>query len=297
VTDSNPTSAPAGRALSSPVVSIPLAIVLVSIFIALLFPWDSVARRVAHEIALASGSQISIRSLSPGLSVRGPVLSAQGVVVEHPAVERVRIDVLEIAPRLSTGWITGKPLLRVWADTSLAKIDGLLQLGDPPSFSGQIDDVTLEHLPLRIESSGMRLTGSLAATADVGLDPRGVLTGRVEFECASLVVESDQLPIAIPFSRAHGVIEILDSGATRIESLHLEGDLITGDIDGEIAMAHRSQSPPIDLSAHIRIVQPYLRGLAPSAGIALGKDGEASLRVRGTLDSPEIQPLPKQRRG
>ncbi len=292
MTDSNPSPAQAERARLPTLLSLPLALILVAIFIALLFPWDSVARRISREIEHASGSQISIRTLSPALSARGLVLAAHDVVVLHRAIKRVRIDRLEIAPRWSQSWLGGDPTMRIWADTELALIDGVLRLGDSPGFKGRIDQVKIEDLPLRLEASGARLAGTLSAIVDVALDPRGILTGRAEFESESLMIQSDLLPVAIPFTRATGTIEILDSGATQIESLVLEGELIEGEIDGEISMAHRSQSPPIDLNAHIRIIPAYLRELAPSAGIRVSESGEVAIRLRGTLDRPRIEPLP-----
>jgi type II secretion system protein N len=270
---------------------LPAALILIAIFVALLFPWDSVGRRIGHEISMASGSQVSIGRLSPALTGRGPVLTAEEVIVQHPAVDRVRIARLEIAPRLSTSWFGAEPTLRFWADSELAVIDGVLQLGESPKFVGQVSRIEIEKLPLRLEASGLELSGQLSADADVALDPRGVLTGRVQFESPALLVQSDRLPIAIPFTRAAGIIEMLPTGATQIEILTLEGNVVGGELSGEISMAHRSQSPPIDLTTRIQIVQPELRSLAPGAGITLSKSGEASLRVRGTIDAPEIEPL------
>ena len=288
----SPTQTQAGRATLSTLVALPLALILVAIFIALLFPWDSVARRISYEIERASGSQISIRTLSPALSPRGPVLAAHDVVVLHRALKRVRIDRLEIAPRWSQSWLDGDPTMRIWADTELALIDGVLWLGDSPGFKGQVDDVQIEALPLRLEASGTRLAGTLSALVDVALDPSGILTGRIEFASESLTIQSDLLPVAISFSQATGTIAILDTGATQIESLVFEGELIEGEIDGVISMAHHSQSPPIDLNARIRIIPPYLRDLVPGAGIRISESGEIAIRVRGSLDDPRIEPLP-----
>jgi len=295
VTESNPSSTQAGRATISPLLVIPLAIVALSIFVALLFPWDSVARRIAHEIAAASGSQISIGELRPTLSARGPVLAANDLVIQHPAVDRVRITTLEIAPRLSTSWFGAEPTLRFWADSELALIDGVLRLGESPSFVGEVSRVQIEDLPLRLEASGFEVFGLVTAHADVLLDPRGILTGRVDFESPELMIQSDRLPIAIPFTHAKGVIEMLPNGTTRIESIEVEGNVIEGSIRGEIAMAHRSQSPPIDLEAQLQIVAPDLRRLAPGAGIPISSDGKASLYLRGTLDAPEITRMPAAR--
>lgn len=267
------------------------ASLLFLLFIVLLFPWDSLARRITHEIAAASGSRVSIRELVPTLSARGPVLAAYDLVIEHPAVERVRVSTLEIAPRWSTSWFGAEPTLRFWADTELALIDGVLRLGESPSFVGQVSRVEIESLPLRLEGSGVGLFGEVAAHANVALDPRGTLTGRVDFESPELLIQTDQLPLAVPFTRATGVIEMLPSGATRIESIELDGPVIKGRMSGEIAMAHRSQSPPIDLEAHLQVVEPELRRMAPGAGVPMSPDGKASLRLRGTLDAPQITPL------
>lgn len=269
-------------------VGIPIVVVLILIFILLGFPWDSLARRVAAEISAASGSSVSIDTLAPALTPRGPVLRARDVVIEHPAVDRVRLLELEIAPRWSSSWFSGEPKLRVWADTELGLVDGVLGLGSTSSFAGQVGQVELARLPLRLDASGIRLSGRIDADANVALAPNGTLSGRVAFSSPSLVVESNKLPMAIPFTHAEGVVVILENGATQIESVTLEGDLLNGKLSGEIGLVHRSQAPPIDLTAEIRIVDATLRQLAPSAGIPMSPDGTIKLRLGGTLDAPEI---------
>jgi len=291
VSESNASAGGSGLAGLPRYVVILVAVGLVLVFIALLFPWDSVARRVAWEIAAASGSRVTIDDLAPAITARGPVLRARSVTIEHPAVDRVRLAELELAPRLSSSWLSGEPKLRVWADSELGVVDGVLQLGPAPGFTGHVERVDLARLPLRLDASGLQLSGELAADADVVLTPDGTLSGRVDFESTSLVVQASALPIAIPFTRAQGVIEILESGATRIESAQLEGPVLEGDFSGEIGLVHRSQSPPVDLQARLRVVDPTLRGLAPSLGLQLSSEGEAEVRVGGTLDAPDITTL------
>ena len=296
MTESKPSFVESGRATLPIMLALPIALLLIVLFVAILFPWDAVARRLSFEIASATGSQITIGQLRPSLSARGPVLAAQDVVIEHPAVERVRIDLLEIAPRFSTSWFGAVPTLRIWADSELALVDGVLTLGDLPAYVGRVTRIEIEKLPLRLEASGLGIFGRLDANADIVLDPGGFMTGRVDFESPELLIQSSQLPIAIPFTRAAGVIEILASGATRIESLALEGNVLEGTLSGEIEMAHRSQSPPINLQAQVRIVQPDMRGMASAAGIDLSSSGEADLQLSGTLDAPEFYTIPGGRR-
>ena len=95
--------------------------------------------------------------------------------------------------------------------------------------------------------------------------------------------------MAIPFSRAEGVIVILEDGSTQIESLAVEGDLIEGSLSGEIGLVHHSQSPPIDLLVRLHIVDEILREFAPDASIAGSPDGEISAHVRGTIAAPKVE--------
>ena len=291
MTEPNASVIRSGPAALPRAVGIPIVIALILIFIFLGFPWDTLARRVASEISVASGSAVSIDYLAPALTSRGAVLRARDVVIKHPAVDHVRLLELEIAPRFSTSWFSGEPLLRIWADTELGLIDGVLGLGSTSSFDGHIERVELAQLPLRLDASGVRLSGRLDADANVALDPNGTLKGRVVFSSPSLVIESNRLPMAIPFTHAEGVIVILDDGATQIESVSLEGDLLEGELSGEIGLVHRSEAPPIDLTAKFRIVDPMLRRLAPGAGIPMSPNGEIAVRVGGTVDAPIIEPL------
>ena len=269
--------------------AIPLAAVLILVFIVLLFPWDAVGRRIAWEISRVSGATVEVVDLSPGLSARGPVLRARDVTIDHPAVGKTRLFELEIAPRLSMSWFGGDPTVRVWAQTGLGNADGVLRLGSEPAYQGLVSEVELARLPLRLEASQLKLSGKIDAEADVALDPNGTLSGRVDFESPSLRIVTPIIPMAITFTRTTGSIEILETGATRITNVRLEGPIFDGEINGEIGLVHRSQSPPIDLTAQVHIKDKILRSLAPNAGLRIDADGNANILLMGTIDEPRIQ--------
>lgn len=264
---------------------------LILLFVAILFPWKSVARRVAFEISRASGSQIELGELSPGFSARGPVLAASDVLIDHPALDRLRIHRLEMAPRISSSWLSGEPTLRVWADSEIGLVDGILRLGSASAFQGRVERVDIANLPLRLDASGLSLSGQLTADADIALDPSGQLQGSVEFESDSLIVQTSLLPLAIPFTKATGTVEVLETGATRIQEARFDGPLIQGDLSGEIGMVHRSLSPPIDLDARIQIVDETLLEMAPGAGLDVAESGDVSIHLGGTVDAPEMSTL------
>ncbi len=267
-------------------VTIPLAVALTITFIGLLFPWDAVARRLAFEIGAASGARVEIGALAPAWTARGPVLRAREVRIEHPSVEALRVDPLEVAPRFSMAWLSGRPRLRVYADSALGRIDGVLVLGPEPAFDGRVERVAIERQPLRLAAAGVRVVGELAAIADVALDPGGTLRGRVEFESPALQIEAALLPLPLRFSRATGTLSILESGATRIESVSLEGEQLRGTLEGEIGLVHHSQAPPLALDAEVEILDPELRALAQAAQLPIGADGRAALRIGGTAALP-----------
>ncbi len=271
--------------------AIPVAVLLTLVFVALLFPWDAVARRLAFEIGAASGARIQFGQLAPAWTARGPVLRARDVSIEHPSVQQLSVAELEVAPRFSTSWLRGEPRLRVYADSGLGVVDGVLLLGAAPAFDGKLSRVAIERLPLRLGSAGVRVAGELAAVADVALDPGGTLRGRVEFESPSLRIEAALIPKPLVFSRATGTLSILESGATRIESVTLEGEQVRGTLEGEIGLVHRSQPPPLDLRAELEIVDVELRALAQAANLPIEPDGRASLEIRGTAALPELTPL------
>jgi type II secretion system protein N len=290
VSESTPSLGGSQQATLPLALNLTIAAVVIAFFVVVLFPWDSLGRRIAWEISRVSGARVDVPNLAPAFTARGPVLRAMDVTIEHPAVQRVQLFELEIGPRFSTSWFGGNPTLRLWAQSGLGNVDGVLRLGSEPAYVGSVRDVDLSRLPLRLDASGVRFGGVLSADADVALDPSGTLKGSVDFESPSLTVQSNQLPLAIPFSHATGRIEILESGATRIESVVLTGTVVEAEVSGEIGLVHRSQSPPIDLTVHIRVVDATLQQLAPSAGLRLSSDGEADVRVGGTLDAPQIQP-------
>ena len=270
-------------------IAIPLAVVLVLIFVVLLFPWDAIGRRIAWEISRVSGATVEVSDLAPGLSARGPVLRARDVTIDHPAVGLIRLFELEIAPRLSTSWFGGDPTIRLWAQTGLGNADGVLRLGSEPAYQGVFTEVELARLPLRLDASELKISGKMDADADVALDPNGTLSGRVDFESPSLNIQTPMIPTPISFTLATGSIEILETGATRISDVRLVGPILDGEISGEIGLVHRSQSPPIDLTAHVLIKDSVLRSLAPNAGLRVDAEGNANLLLTGTVDAPRIQ--------
>lgn len=275
---------------------VPACLLITLLFTALLFPWEAVGRRVAWEINRVSAADVEMRDISPALTARGPVLRARDLVVDHPAVERVRLAVLELAPRFSTSWFSGEPTIRVWAETSLGVADGLLRLGAAPAYRGRVSEVEIARLPLRLDSNELQISGRLDADVDVALDPAGTLQGRIEFDSPSLRIQTALLPVQIPFSRTTGVIEILESGATRISDVSLEGDVIEGTLAGEVGLVHRSQPPPLDFHADLRILDATLARLAPAAGLRPGPDGEVSIELTGNASAPRLRPARGERR-
>ncbi|MFO0687708.1 MAG: type II secretion system protein GspN [Myxococcota bacterium] len=269
---------------------VPLAIALVLVFVAILFPWQAVARRLAFEIGAASGARVTLEDLAPAWTARGPVLRARNVVIEHPSVRLLRVADLEVAPRFGTSWLGGKPRLRIFADSDLGVVDGVLVLGAAPAFDGRVERVTIERLPLRLSAAGVRVAGELSAEADVALDPAGTLHGKVAFESPRLAIEAMLLPKPLAFTSATGSLAILETGATRIENVKLEGEQVRGTLSGEIGLVHRSQPPPLDLRADVEVVDPELRALAQAARLPIPPDGRASLEIRGTAAAPMLLP-------
>jgi len=267
---------------------IPLALIATLAFVALLFPWDAVARRLAHELGAASGARVALPELSPAWTARGPVLRARDVAIEHPSVERLRIATLEVAPRFGSSWLRGEPRLRVYADSDLGLVDGVLVLGPAPAFDGRVERVAIERLPLRLDAAGTRVAGELSADADVALDPGGTLRGRVDFESPRLRIDASLIPVPLEFTRAAGTLELLESGATRIADVALDGAQLRGTLSGEIGLVHRSQPPPLDLVADLEVVDPDLRALALASRLPIGPDGRAALAIRGTAALPEL---------
>lgn len=271
---------------------LPIALALFLLFIGVLFPWDVVGRRVAWEISRVSGARVEVSELSPGISARGPVLRARDVTIQHPAVSRVQVETLEIAPRFSSSWLSGEPTLRIFAVTSLGRADGLLRLGTAPAYQGRVTEVDFARLPLRLAASALSLRGQLDADANVALDPQGTLSGSIDFRSPGLEIGMPLLPGPLILDEANGRLEILETGATRISDVRFEGQAIQGEVSGEIGLVHASQSPPIDLVADITLLDPNLRRLAPGAGLRLDQKGHSRFALRGTIDGPRVQPLP-----
>ena len=130
----------------------------------------------------------------------------------------------------------------------------------------------------------------MRAEVDLLLALEGPEALRVAFQAPSYVVKSSGASGIWSFGQSTGIVEILESGATRLDSVRLEGAVVSVSVEGEIGLVHHSQAPPVDLVADLRVEEPSLRRMASGLGLRLDAAGATSVRVQGPLDRPSVTP-------
>jgi type II secretion system protein N len=265
------------------------AVLLTSFFVVLGFPYDRIAPRLATALSAATGAQTSIGRMAIGPSLGGPELRLWNVSLAWPGGQQVRVDRLRVHPAWSLAWLRGHPALALAVRSPLGEVDGTLVLGREPGFRGTLHGVALGQLPLDALAPGTQLDGQADGTVDFTLAAAGP-DGTARFEATKGSLSVPLLPIGIPFDKLAGDIALGGGALLQIDSLSLDGPLVSLSGSGRIGRASRIEQSPLALNARIEARDPSLRSLLQAQGVAVGATGATQIEVGGTLGRPQLRP-------
>jgi type II secretion system protein N len=268
---------------------IPLGCVLLTLFFFLRgFPYDRIGEIASARIAASTGTRIAIRSLAPSLGLLGPGVRAEGVSTTLPDGTALVLDVARVRPAWSLSWLRGRPALAVDLEGPLGRAVGTLTLGPEPAFEGQLRDVELARLPVASFLPGGSADGKADVDTDVRSTPAGA-RGRIQIDARDGSLALPNLPLALPFAKLHAELELTDTEFARIGAFDLDGPLLAARATGQINRAPYLAAAGLQLELRIEAKDPSLRPLLTQAGLPVGPDGSAQVRVLGSVGQPIVR--------
>jgi type II secretion system protein N len=271
------------------VLGVPLAgLVLTVFFVFLQFPFDRFRDGLARQAGAALGAQVAIGELAPAWTVAGPGFVARSVQVRWPDGGRARVEEARVRPAWSLSWMTGTPALHVDARSDVGAVRGTVTMGEEPGFDGRLQGVSLDRLPIERYARGATLDGTLDLDADLVLRAAGP-AGTARFDARDGSLAAQQLPIAVPYAALRGHVELPGDGSLTLDGVALEGPMISATVEGGTRPGPSLWLAPLELDVHVEVSDRNLRPTVRSAGLRLGPDGSADLRVRGNLAAPVIR--------
>ncbi|MCH2187487.1 type II secretion system protein GspN [Myxococcota bacterium] len=263
------------------------ALVLVTIFVFLRFPFGEFAPTLARQLSQTTGGEVLIGDIEPRWTIGGPGMAARDVRVIMPARTRIDIDPLTIRPAWSTSWLGGDPAFQLVAVSPLGALEGTLELGDVPSWSGDFIEIDLGRLPLP-PTEGFAIEGLLTGEADLSLGADGA-RGPLRFEAIAGRLDHSALPVGLEFDVIRGDVILGGLQNVEIQNLQFTGPIIEASGAGTILSASPQQEPNLDLDVEIEIKNPPLRAMLEGMGLPLGNQGRSRFSVQGTPSQPRIE--------
>lgn len=264
---------------------VPVAgILLTGFFLYRGFPYERLGERAA-AYGRQAGFEVTFQDIAPRLSIAGPGLEATGVRVAGRSAAPWPVDRALVRPAWSLSWLKGQPAVFSEVETPMGAATGTVTLGGDTAWNGDLAAVDLARLPLG-EAAGM-LRGTADARLDLTFTESGPV-GPVEFEAVDGSLTLPEVAMPVPYEKLTGQLLLGDGNYAQIESLLLEGPLLTASITGTVGRAPTLGAAPLRLEAKIS-AQPALVPALKSLGLRVSRDGKATIRVAGTVSRPQYR--------
>jgi len=273
------------------IVGVSLACVALTLcFLALGFPYDQLAERLASELESGTGLRVRYASVDPYVSLRGPGLEARDAVLEAPQAAPLAFERMRLRPAWSLAWLRLTPAFHLDGTGPAGSLAGVVTLGSRAGFEGDLAGVDLNQLPVRALWPGATLSGTLDARVAVH---RGnpLPEGEIELAAREGNLAAPGLGLAIPFDELTGKLDLGDGAYVRVRSLRSSSPLFSADADGEIAAAPSFAEAPLDLRVQIQ-ADPRFGPLLRRLGLGSAEDGRTNLRLQGTASAPQVRERP-----
>lgn len=280
-----------GTAGSRPigVLGISLVCVLLTLFFLFLsFPYDRLGERLAAELNRDDGTQLSFQELGPYISLAGPGFEATGARITTADGIRLQIDRARLRPAWSLAWLRLAPAIHLDLQGPPGNIVGVVTLGEEPGFEGRLESIDLAQLPKNMIGSGAVLAGTLDADVDLHAGSPGP-QGTIDLNAREGSFGApDLLPMAVPFDELSASLRLGDGAFLEVEEFETQSALFSAQISGTIATAASFVDAPLNLQVKLQ-TDPAFRNALQGLGIRVSRDGNATLRIRGTPTAPILR--------
>jgi type II secretion system protein N len=263
------------------------ALVLFTTFVYMGFPYDRLGPILVSRVEQASDLRVRVDGVSPSPQLLGPGIALEKLRVEF-ADGRV-LDFSRVRVRLawSTSWLMARPAFAIDAESPSGSVDGVVTLGQPSAFDGELSGIDLEAYDLAAYAQGLSLEGVADLDVDLSFGEAGS-EGTLTLNARSGTLAHPSLPMTIPYEQIHGEFVLGGDAAVRIESLVIESSLGQGTIGGSVGHAAGGKGAPLDIQVEIAAA-PAVQSVLRSQGVKLAKDGSATFRIAGTTGQPRVQ--------
>ena len=262
------------------------ALVLVTFFIILRFPYHRLAQYVAVALQRETGVVVSFQDFGPALHLQGPGFRANGVRIAS-GEEMLLVDAASVRPAWSSSWLLGRPALYIELEGAAGIVAGTLTTGSEADVAGMLQDVDVAALPLSAFGTGFEVDGLGDIEIDLKNGSEGP-EGWVRFEIAEGSLALADFPMAIPFDRLTGSVTFGGDPFATIDTFDLDGPLLKAQITGSIGRAPEPAMAPLDLQIQI-VAKSAIQPALASAGVRLGSEGGARIRISGTAAEPLVR--------
>lgn len=263
------------------------AVALTLFFMALGFPYDRLAQRIATQIERDTGTRIALGPISLGLVRWAPGIEAEGVQILQPDGTRFDLDEAGVRPALSLSWLRGTPTLAIDVLSARGDASGRLTLGDTPGYDGSLTNADLEILPQKALGTALLVEGRADADIDIVIEEEGP-TGDIAFEARDGLFTHPELPLPMPFQKIEGEIDLGGEDWARIRSFTLASPLASGRARGTIGRGPNFATAPLRLQLEFT-VSGAIQGSLNAQGVAVGRSGEIRVEVTGTPARPVVR--------
>ncbi|MFP8880993.1 MAG: type II secretion system protein GspN [Myxococcota bacterium] len=262
-------------------------VLLVFFFMLRGFPYEAIADRVASTLEPALGVQLEIAEFGPVFEWAGPGFQAVGVRASFADAQTLNFDRVLVRPAWTTAWFRGDLAFHVELDGPIGIAMGSLELGEVPAWEGSVQNLDLKELSFLDVLPSKTIQGRMDATFSLQMGELGP-EGPVTFELRDGSLSIPNMPITLPFEEILGEFELGGDAYLTIESLTLEGPIVSGSGSGRIAKAASFARAPLQIEFDLN-VKPALASSVRAAGARVDRKGDAKIRITGTVSDPIIR--------
>lgn len=267
-----------------------LALALTTLFAIWIFPYARLARAISARSEALVGIRLELGDLAPELGLAGPGLAATNVRATLPRGETLLLPRVFLRPALSLRWLRGAPSFAVDLDGGgLGTLDGEVAVGAGGGFRGTLDGIALALLPLDQAVPGLSMEGRVSGDVDIATNDAGRPEGRLAFVASDGNLVGPGLPIAVPFARFEGDLELGGAVFAQVAKLELDGPMLFASATGTVALAEVAGQEPLDLALEIRPIGDDLAPILAGLGIPAQAGQTTKLRITGTLARPTFR--------
>ncbi|MDJ0788384.1 MAG: type II secretion system protein GspN [Myxococcota bacterium] len=255
------------------------------------FPWDRLTDQVAQQIGLATGTQVQIGSLGPGLSWTGPWLVLREVAIQWPpSTTTLDLEHARLRPAWALSWLRLEPAVALDLLGPAGHVTGTVWPGQAPAFDGHIDDLNPTALPPALIGNVFPpITGQIDADLALASGGRRGVVGSVTLDAREGNLVIPNTPLAIPFDSLVGEMDIEEEGSASVRGLALKGPLVSISGEGTIGTGRETRRSPLDLAFQIDHIDPSMAPLLGTVGLNVDPENGGSFQIQGTLGDPRLR--------